>query len=199
MDVVAQGNLFAFFYDRVHAARSHQGDPVSEETEHYLVHLLVEFQRTPHLVESGGQRVDERPLAIRLLESRHQRPGERFRELKHLADSTLYVLGFFAESLQRGAVDLRYYRSLARTAYRDLAVLGGLGRGEGKDPVFHSLDTQFPACVEILTEVKEEARPRDQEMLALYAEWLTTGSERAAQRLRELGVPLGRDAGRSVQ
>lgn len=191
MDVVAQGNLFAFFYDRVHAAQSHQGEPVPEEAEFYLVNLLVDFQRTHSLVESGGARVDDRALAIRLLESRSRPPAERFRELKHVADSTLYLLGFFGESLRRTAVDVSYYRGLARSAYRDLSVLCGLGRGE--EPVFAALDRRFPACVEILVEVKEEDRTGDQEVVQLYEDWLSTGSERTARRLRELGVPLPTD------
>jgi hypothetical protein len=195
MEFTSTSNLFHFFYERVRAARLVQGSEVGEKTEFYLVNLLVEFQETRRLVESGGRRVDDRPLAIRLLESKAASPWERFRELKHLADSTLYVLGLFAPSLRKGTVDLKYYAGLGESAYDDLARITGQRSGEKRDPIFGELSDKFGDCVEILTDVRGEepggasgAATKDSEILSLYEHWLEFGSERAERRLRELGI-----------
>ena len=187
MELVAQSNLFSFFYDRVQEARRVRGVEVEEDTEFYLVNLLVDFLRTRRLVEVGGTRVDEVPLAIRLLECRSGGGGEGFVQLKHLADSTLYVLGFFAESLQRSSVDLRYYRGLAQSAYRDLAVMGGWRGGSGAESVFDELSDKFEDCTMLLGDVRE-GTPSHQDIIALYQRYLETGDPRLHERLRSMGI-----------
>ena len=198
MELVAQNsNLFAFFFDRVRSARSNQNTDVEEATEFYLVNLLVDFLRTHRLLESGGRRVDERPLAIRLLETRS--PGassDRFRELKHLADSTLYTLGFFRGSLRRASVDLSYYKGLGESAYEDLARISGRRTGTARDGMFGELSDKFGDCVELLAEVREGERASASDVLELYEDYLAFGGERARKRLSELGVhAVGRAPG----
>ncbi|MCP4870780.1 MAG: hypothetical protein GY898_18920 [Proteobacteria bacterium] len=146
----------------------------------------MQFLKTPRLVSVGGTRVDDQPLAIRLLEGRSgSSKGDRFLHLKHLADSTLYKLGFFADSLRRSSVDLKYYAGVGGSAYRDLSRLTGW-KG---DPVFGELAERFDDCVELLTTVKEGA-PEHGDVVKLYELWASTGDERAEARLRSLGVML---------
>jgi hypothetical protein len=191
MELVADSNLFSFFYDRVQEARRVRGVEVEEDTEFYLVNLLVDFLRTRRLLEVGGNRVDELPLAIRLLECRSGAGGERFVQLKHIADSTLYALGFFAESFRRSTVDLRYYRGMGESAYRDLSVMGGWRSGSRADPVFDELSAKFQDCVELLGEIRE-GTPSHQDIVALYERYLETGDPVLHERLRGMGV-LGDD------
>ena len=187
MELLAENNLFSFFYDRVQEARRVQSVEVEEDTEFYLVNMLVDFLRTRQLVEVRGERVDELPLVLRLLDSRANSSEHRFLHLKHLADSTLYVLGFFAESLQSSTVDLRYYRGMGQSAYRDLSVMGGWRSAERVDQVFDELAAKFEECVELLTIVRQ-GTPSHADILALYERYLETGDERAEARLRALGV-----------
>ncbi|MCO4771245.1 MAG: hypothetical protein KDA24_14525 [Deltaproteobacteria bacterium] len=193
--VVTDPNLFGFFYDRVQQSAAQRGCSLAEHTEFYLVSLLVDFLRTRKLVQSGGQRVDDRPLAIRLLENALGDPRARTRELKHLADSTLYRLGFFAGSLtRRSAVDRDYYANVGMSAYRHLAVLTGSGFGREADPVFSELGERFEECVDLLADVKEDSKEvTDSDVLALYERWLATGDPSIAKRLRAHGIGL--DAG----
>ncbi len=198
MQLVASNNLFSFFYDRVTEARRLHGTEVEEGTEFYLVNLLTDYVRTRRLVEVGGERVDDRPLAIRLLECRAgERPKDRFAHLKQLADSTLYVLGFFSESLRRGPVDLAYYAGMGKSAYRDLSVLAPTRSGERGDPVFGELASKFGDVVELLSTVREGA-PEHSDVLALYERWLATGDERAEARLRAIGALIEAPTGPSV-
>jgi len=186
MQLVASENLFSFFYDRVQDAQRLHGTDVEEGTEFYLVNLLTDFLRTRRLVSVGGARVDDKPLAIRLLECRTATvKGDRFLHLKHLADSTLYVLGFFSDSLKRSSVDLKYYAGVGGSAYQDLSRLTGW-KG---DPVFGELSERFDDCVELLTTVKEGA-PEHGDVVKLYEHWVATGDEKSGARLRAMGVML---------
>lgn len=194
MEILAGENLFSFFYDRVGAARKSLGTDVDEHTEFYLVNLLVDFQRTGKLVEVSGSRVDDRPLAIRLLQTRHAQGQERVRLLKHLADSTLYMLGYFAASLRRSTVNLRYYAGVGESAYEGLAEISD-GRSEGAGSVYRQLADRFTDCAEILSEVRDDVRS-DRDLLALYEQWLAFGEERALRKLKSLGVvPLADEPG----
>jgi len=191
MEVVVEDNLFSFFFDQVRSARKVRGTQVRDHTEFYLVDLLTRFGRSPNLFEVNGQRVDDRPLAIRLLESRSgYDAASRLRDLKQLADSTLYVLGFFSESLRRRTVNTRYYAGLAESAYSDLALLTSGRSATAADSAFRELSLKFGPCVELLTEVAHRGRREDSDILSLYRQWMETGDERVAQRLRALGITL---------
>lgn len=195
MELVARnGNLFSFFFDRVRAARANQNTEFAEETEFYLVSLLVKFLRTRSLVVSGGRRVDDEPVAIRLLGARaSERDAGRLVELRHLADSTLYLLGFFRDSFRRSAVDLSYYARMGEAAYGDLALLAGRRSGAGRDSMFGELSDKFGACVEVLAEVSEGEASSAEDVVGLYEEYLAFGGERARRRLAALGVhPVSR-------
>ena len=190
--VLADTNLFGFFYDRVQHSAAQRGTALGEHTEFYLVSLLVDFLRTRNLVQSGGERVDRQPLAIRLLEGAIGDPAARARELKHLADSTLYLLGFFAGALERrSTVDRDYYAHVGTSAYRHLAVLTGAGFGAQPSPVFTELGEKFDDCVELIADVKEDGRSAsDSDVLALYERWVSTGDPVLARRLTAHGFVL---------
>ena len=194
MTILAGESLFAFFYDRLTAAQKVIGTEVDDHTEFYLVNLLVDFQHTGKLLAPEGDRVDDRPLAIRLLETRAEGGRDRYRQLKHIGDSTLYVLGYFAESLRRSTVDLKYYAGLGETAYAGLASITE-SRAEGAGSVFNDLSQRFTDCAELISEVRDDARS-DSDVLQLYEQWMVFGEERALRRLRALGVlPLSDEPG----
>ncbi len=188
--VLSSDNLYAYFYEHVSGAREQIGTELDEHTEFYLVNLLVEFLRTCNLLESGGRRVDEEPVAIRLLGAQLAAPVERYRELKHLADTTLYVLGWFAESLARSTVDRSYYASMAGGAYQRLSTLPASPRKSFEDPVFRELALKFEEVVGVIAAVREQSLLARGDVIQLYEKWLQTGSPRLAARLRELGVVI---------
>lgn len=200
-DLATTESLFGFFYDRVHSARRNQRVPLSDETEFYLVNLLVGFLRSAKLFRPEGTQVDRVPLAIRLGQAQHLSREERYRQLKHVGDYTLYMTGFFAESLRRGLVDLDYYIALGGSAYGSIS--RGTGRrGDVSEDLFGELSEKFARCAGVLAEVSDGARgSTSRDVLALYEAWLSHQSESARRRLEELGVTLpgpGR-AGRSKE
>jgi len=114
-------------------------------------------------------------------------PEERARTLRDVGDRSLYVSGFFAESLQRRLVDVDYYIRIGGTAYRQLASMPARSGPYGE--VFLELAGKFPRFVDVLAEVSEGgAIATDAGVVQLYERWLRTGSEWIARKLRARGV-----------
>src|SRR5438270_1895890 len=86
-----------FFHEVLTAAIKNQGVDTSEPTECYLVNLLATFTKAP---------LDDQPLALKLASAAYASPDERVRHLKEVGDTSLYVSGFFSDSLQRKLVDV---------------------------------------------------------------------------------------------
>jgi hypothetical protein len=97
----------------------------------------------------------------------------------------LFVSGFFSDSLNRRLVDVDYYIQLGECAYGSLARTGD---GTLND-VFDELSANFPAFVDVLTEVSERtALTSDADVLRLYERWLRTGSRRSGDLLVKRGI-----------
>src|SRR5687768_801299 len=112
MSLTTHSSVEAFFQEILTDALGRQGVEASEPTEFYLVGLLGEYAKA---------RLPDEPLSLRLAESSHADAGERVRALKEVGDTSLYVTGFFADSLQRKLVGVDYYMDLGKAAYRELA------------------------------------------------------------------------------
>jgi hypothetical protein len=124
-------------------------------------------------------RISDEPLGIKLAEAGSD-PGQRVKTLKEVGDTSLYVAGFFAESLGRKLVDVDYYVGLGSSAYHELASrLGG-----SITDVYRDLAERFPAFVEVLGEIRRSAdfatRRRHQALPAVAADPRGLDREEAA-------------------
>ena len=105
--------------------------------------------------------------------------------LRRSGDESLFVSGFFAESLQRGVVDVDYYVAIGGAAYNAL----GRQETDACSPVFAELARKFVGFVDVLADVSERTScGSNADLLRLYEKWLKTGSPRSAQLLTEKGV-----------
>jgi hypothetical protein len=189
-------NLFDFFRQQVDSANASTGTGVSDEGVYYLANLLTERGHMP-----AANRPDTLvELHLQAATGDRSQALQRWREL---GDQALYTVGFFRGSIERKRLDPEYYVEMGASAYHRLSrMLEGprgaqVGGGRGMDDIFGELAACFEACGEVLREVKQQVRAEtsdtsDAAVLALYEEWLTTGSRHAAARLRALGVvPMG--------
>jgi len=133
-----------YFKELVEGALAHQGITVGELTSFYVVHLLTGF-----LQRSAAN--DAEPLALKLAAALESGGLRQRTTLKEIGDVSLFVSGFFADSLRRKLVDVDYYVTIGEYAY------GALSRHEADtlSPVFAELATKFPAFVDVLSEVSE--------------------------------------------
>ncbi len=173
MGVTLSGSISSFFQEIVSDSLAREGLSASESTECYLVGLLGEFAHTT--IPSG-------PLSLRLAESEG---GDRVTALKEVGDTTLYVTGFFADSLERTTVSPDYYISLGESAYRELS--NRLASSSVAE-VYDELAGKFPRFVDVLAHVRSQVSFVGSDVADLYAEWQRTKSEWIERRLRAMGM-----------
>ncbi len=188
-NVIVDSNLTDYFRKSVAAAMVRQNTEAAEETVYYVVKLLASFARAERLFEPTPEGPMLRPLAGYYADAVYARSDEeRDGALKRLGDVALFVAGMFSERLNHRAVDIDYYVAMGGTAYSSLAnTVRGPARA-GLAETFAELADKFVPFVDVLGEVGEREPAGDADILRLYEVWLRTGSERAARRLRELGL-----------
>ena len=169
------------FRELVESAMQHQKVAAREVSSFYLVNLLTGFV---HLDRSSSAVADE-ALGIRLARALQAGGSAQRDGLRQVADRSLFISGFFADSLNRSLVDIDYYIQLGERAYGSLARRGDPALGE----VYDELAEKFTAVVDVLTEVSERtALTSDADVLRLYERWVRTRSRRSGELLAERGI-----------
>ncbi len=154
----------------------------------YIAELLEHYIVTENLFddEDGSGRKRQKTLAELFLRAANSEPRRRFEMLKRLGDTSLYITGFFGESLQRKIVDLDYYVDMGCTAYDSLA---GSVSEDTFSKVFREMSIKFVKFVDVLSYISEKAIPSSElNMLHQYDKYVKTGSEFARDRLIESGI-----------
>jgi len=167
-----------YFKELVDRALANQHVDAGELTSFYVVHLLSEF------VLRAGER-DSEPLGPKLLAALESNGFRQRATLKQIGDASLFISGFFSDSLRRKLVDVDYYVAIGGHAYN------ALSRQESDtfSPVFAELADKFGAFVDVLNEVSARTScTSNTDLLRLYERWLRTGSRRSGQLLVERGV-----------
>ena len=172
-----------YFKELVESAVSRQQLEANELTTYYLVDLLCRFMRPDQRIPFADKQ--DEPLAIRLGRALESGGLEQRARLRNLGDFSLFMSGFFSDSLCRRAVDVDYYVSMGEYAY------GSLSRREADafGAVFSELATKFVPYMDVLADVSEHSGVRSStDVLRLYEKWLRTGSPRDGQRLLDRGI-----------
>jgi hypothetical protein len=180
MDVTLAASVDEYFHEVVTDALSAVDVEASEPASWYLVGLLGEFTHA---------RLTDEPLGVKLHEHSND-PGERMKTLKHVGDTSLYVAGFFAESLSRSLVDVDYYVGLGQTAYARLSRQFSANRSITE--VYAELADQFPRFVDVLTQVRKRIAIAElnatTDITRLYEIWLRTRDAWVEKKLAAAGV-----------
>ena len=121
-----------YFKELVDRALTHQGLAAQELTSFYVVQLLASFLQTP-------DNYDEGPLSLRLMRALESGGMRQRASLKQIGDLSLFIAGFFSESLNRKLVDVDYYASIGGRAYHALSRV----ETDTFSPVFAELGSKF--------------------------------------------------------
>jgi hypothetical protein len=180
MDVTLAASVDEYFHEVVTDALSTVDLEASQPASWYLVGLLGEMTRT---------RLTDEPLGLKLATSvsnQNQEPGERVRTLKQVGDTSLYVAGFFAESLNRSLVDVDYYVGIGQSAYAQLA--RSLGGQHSLTEVYGELAEKFPQFVDVIAIIRKRTDCATSDVTKLYEIWMRTRDEWIEKKLRAVGV-----------
>ena len=189
--VVPVHNLRDYFRTSVDDVIAKQGVDVDPHTAYYVVNLLTLFSRSEEFYENDGEAYGVRPLALMLADATDAENVEQLAfVLQRIGDVSLFISGFFIESLAAKAVDIDYYVYMGESAYGSLSEeVRGTFRGNAFGEVYKELATKFQVLIDVLNEVRDSAsQGSDVDLLRTYEIWLKTGSQRAENLLRQQGV-----------
>lgn len=179
-----------FFKELVQKGLSQRKVKAIPLVENYLVNLLQHYLDARNLFEStyaneSGQKSPQ-TLAETYLTAQNADASTKVEMLRKLGDRTLYISGFFGDSLSRKVVDIDYYADIGGAAYASLA---HCTREDTMVKVYSTFSKQFLEFVDVLTYISHHSFIKsDESILRLYDRYMRTGSELAREKLVEMGV-----------
>ena len=154
----------------------------------YLIDLLQYYMNTDNLYEAqsvDGKKI-QKTLAERLLTANSADPNVKKDLLKRLGDSSLYMSGFFGDSLNGKIVDVDYYADIGGIAYGSLAAET---HESAMAKIYDEFSRRFLNYVDVLTVISQGTLIQSKEdILRLYEKYMTTGSDLARDQLIKMGM-----------
>lgn len=184
-------NLRDFFRTSIDDVIVKQGVELDPHAAHYVVNLMTLFARSEELYEDDGETYGLKPLALMLADAADAPTSEhRTQSLQRIGDVSLFISGFFVESLAGRAVDIDYYIHMGENAYGSLSQeVRGTFRGNAFADVYKELARKFLVVIDVLNEFRDSLRKdSDLNVLRTYEVWSKTGSRRAENLLRQQGI-----------
>lgn len=117
---------------------------LTENTESYLVFLLMRFSQTTQLMESV--------LAIDFLESMNLNGKQRIDKLQDVGDKSLLLCGLFPGIIERRRVGVDYFSELGQAAYLTVSEL----QEQEQADLYLQLSNQFPSMQKILRAMRRD-------------------------------------------
>jgi hypothetical protein len=185
-----------FFKDLVRKGFEQRRLETYPHVESYVVNLLEHYLDARNLFDpeydEAGRRIPKTLAEMYLIANNAEDPFVKVELLKKLGDRSLYMSGFFGDSLQRKVVDVDYYVHMGGVAYGTLA---SYVREDVHAKVYATISKRFVDFMDVLTYISHSSFIKSNEsVLRLYDRYLTTGSELAREKLCEMGVlPVGQD------
>ena len=177
------------FSEVVHEACAHRQVKTHPQIEAYLVQILKHYVISNNFHHPLQNDTTEKPpetFAEMYLVALNSENSKKKELMRTVAEKSLYLTGFFAESLNKKVVDLDYYTQIGSAAYLNLAAWT---KEDTLSSVFNVVAHRFTDFVYVLNYVSEKSLIQsDPDVLKLYDRYLRTGSELAREKLNELGV-----------
>ncbi|MBX3020439.1 MAG: hypothetical protein KF799_02080 [Bdellovibrionales bacterium] len=157
-------------------------------SQNYLVDLLEHYLFSSNLFPKDDEtgKAKRETLAEMWLKAQNSPTPQRQDLLKKLGDSSLYISGFFGDSLSRKIVDIDYYVDMGGVAYGALA---SSAADEQRSMMYEEFSQRFSDFVDVLTYISQESLVQTNgDLLRLYGRYIATGSRLAEEQLLEKGL-----------
>jgi hypothetical protein len=118
--LVLESSLQVFFYDHLQEFNKKSLTPLPNETIFYSSLVMDNYGDSSKFFEQVDGKSREKILGIKLLEA-NQLPKEKQKmAIRDVAETSLLVCGYFADSLNKKMIDVKYYQDLGMIAYSRL-------------------------------------------------------------------------------
>jgi len=165
-----------YFFNEFNLAQNKTGINLEEDLKVYILKILV---------DRLNNKIDldlNKPLAILYLEALKEPQNQCVKKLKCIADHTLYIAGYFSESLNKKLIDTKYYYDLSRNAYKELYNILD-------ENIYIKIYNNYNNLVDILIELSfHTMHTSSKNLIKLYDRWIETGSQVLEQKLNEKGI-----------
>ena len=173
-----------FFKDLVKDSLNRTGVKVSSPVKDYLSKLLsfyVFANNIFYVNQEGKQQI--KTLAELYLKC-HSMPSSMKSNLKKMGDMSLYISGFFRESLKKKTVSVDYYMNMGRQAYKSLSDFQ-------ESAMFGELSDRFFDLAFVLFQIrKSHSQNQNSDLLSVLEHYMETGSKSLEKDLAGLGIQI---------
>ena len=179
-----------YFREIVNIAAENLHVHADEEAIFYIVNLLSEFLKVDNLYTDIDPNADEEPLTVLLEKALNSGQNEQIQRFKYLGDFSLFISGFFPDSLYKRLVSLDFYKIIGCTSYNQLAtIMKSKVQSKTFWELYHELAENFSIFVDILSEVSDKSFSHtNKDILKVYERWLKTKSLRDEKILKKEGI-----------
>jgi hypothetical protein len=118
--LILESSLQVFFYDHLQEFNKKSLNPLRNETIYYSSLVMDHFGESSKLYEQVEGKSREKILGMKFLEAGHLSSDKKKLALKDIAETSLFVCGFFSDSLNKKIIDIKYYQDLGMMAYASL-------------------------------------------------------------------------------
>lgn len=165
-----------YFFKEFNLAQSKTGICLEEDLKVYLLKLLVSNLDNKTNLDLN------KALGVLFLEAIKEPQCIAVKKLKSIADHTLYMAGYFSQSLNNKLIDINYYCNLSKKAYLELySILD--------EVIYNKIVNNYSCLIDVLTELSfHTMQTSTKNLIQLYDRWLETGSTVIERKLNENGI-----------
>jgi len=160
---------------------------VSLPVQNYLGNLLNSYIQSDQLFETDSDSGKKNliPLAQTYLKAQKVSLSEKLFLLKQVGDKSLYLGGFFRESLNKQLINPNYYFHIGQGAYDSLA------DHYPEEEIFRELSYHFIDLMDVLSYIACKHSIRTEEdLMKVCVKYLQTGSKIAGYQLEDHGFSV---------
>ncbi len=189
-NICSEEKPMEYFHTMVNSAVEDLHVNADETVIFYIVNLLSEFAQSENVYAELGPNADQEPLTVLLEKALNSEQNEQISRFKHLGDFSLFISGFFSDSIYRRLISTDLYSTVGCTSYSQLAnIMKNKLQSKAFWEIYSELAENFSVFVDILAEVSDKSFTHtNKSILKTYERWIKTKSFRDEKILKKEGI-----------
>lgn len=182
---ISEQTLFEYLINKLEVELDRCSLPITDDTLCYLGHMLNYFAQSDNLFVTELSTRTLPTLALLYRDAREtQLASNRNKLLRKLGDSALFMGAWFSEVYRQKGMRRDYFIGMGSAAYDYLA-----DNDTQQASTFAELSANMSTLLSITAKVLLSDSPvSDDEVLAMYQQWLATKDPEFKQKLAQAGI-----------